>query len=149
MTTDGSFTPGARQIIYEAGDHRCIGCGRTNITTQHRRARGMGGTSNEDISHPANGLPLCGDGVRGCHGWAEANPTAAALLGWRLAPGQPALSTPFWSRLWGWRAWVMVDGLPHTQLLDPDQDLDRLPERLAALDLLHRTRLAKPRKATA
>ena len=134
MSADGSFNPRARGAIFEIGQGRCIGCGRTDVTCQHRRPRGMGGTSNIAIGHPANGVPLCGDGVRGCHGWAEKNREDARLLGWLLAPEEPALGTPFWSRGWQWRAWAEEeDGCPVVAYVDVEEDLDNVPARFAAL----------------
>lgn len=151
MTGGGVFGPAARAAIIELGHGRCLGCGRTDVTTQHRRARGMGGTSDVTIGHPANGVPLCGDGVRGCHGWAERHPTDARLLGWALAPGEHALEAPFWDRLYGWRRWAEEDGgkvtdgrrppFVFTLYVDEDDDLDRRLERLAAID---RYRVARP-----
>lgn len=138
----GEFNPRARAAIYEIGMQRCIGCGRTDITCQHRRPRGMGGTSNIAIGHPANGVPLCGDGVRGCHGWAEKNRIDSTLLGWLLEPQQEALGTPFWSRIWGWRSWGEDEtGFPFMNLLYEPEDVDRLTERNMAL---MRFRLDRP-----
>ena len=157
MTDAGAFNDKARAAIYLAGLDGCAGCGRTgDLSAQHRRARGMGGTSDVTIGHPANGVPLCGGqlaGVLGCHGWAERNPVEAELLGWRLAPGTPALGSPFYCHRWAtWLAWLEVpeeelgDGTvlpacPVVRLLDVELDLDRVDERLAALE---RMRLARP-----
>lgn len=135
--TDGAFSPRARAAIIEAGHGRCVGCGRPDVTTQHRRGRRMGGTSDHAIGHPSNGVPLCGDGVRGCHGWAEHNPTDAELLGWRLAPGADQLVAPWWDRVYGWRRWT-ADGF--LTYVDEVEELDRLEERTEAL---RRFRLAR------
>lgn len=97
----------------------------------------MGGTSDHAIGHPSNGVPLCGDGVRGCHGWAEHNPTDAELLGWRLAPGADQLVAPWWDRVYGWRRWT-ADGF--LTYVDEVEELDRLEERTEAL---RRFRLAR------
>ena len=135
--SESAFNDRARAAIYEIGQGRCIGCGRTDLTAQHRRARMMGGRHGKAAAvsgHPANGVPLCGDGVRGCHGWAESHRHDARLLGWLLEEHQPALGTPFWSRIWGWRAWAEdEDGCPVVVYVDEDEDLDRVEERLAAL----------------
>jgi len=105
----------------------------------------MGGTDEVSIGHPVNGVPLCGSGTTGCHSWAEANPVDAELLGWRLAPGQPAVGTPFWSRGWGWRAWHLdADDFPSVVYVDEEEDLDRRDERAAALA---RFRQARPEPA--
>lgn len=152
MSAGGVFGLAARAAIIELGHGRCLGCGRTDVTTQHRRARGMGGTSDVTIGHPANGVPLCGSGNTGCHGWAESHPHDARLLGWALAPGEEALVAPFWDRLYGWRRWAeepldgkVTDGrtppFVFTLYVDEDLDLDARPERLAAID---RYRVARP-----
>lgn len=147
-STAGVFSEHARQAILESGLGRCAGCGRTDVTTQHRRARGMGGTDNLSIGHPANGVPLCGDGTRGCHGWAEHNPTDAALLGWRLAPGEDALTAPWLNLAWGgWVRWVEQETegpRPYVgiELLFASLgDVDRALERRRAIN---RYRLARP-----
>jgi hypothetical protein len=136
----GVFSPAARAAIIELGHGRCIGCGRPDVTCQHRRARGMGGTSDVTIGHPANGVPLCGDGVRGCHGWTESRPHDATLLGWRLLPGESALEAPFFDRVYGWRRWheeeLAVDKFsppraPFVSAVYVDEsELDRLGGRL-------------------
>lgn len=134
--SDGSFSPGARAAIYEVGGGRCIGCGNTNLSAQHRHARGKGGTSRAVIGSPANGLPLCGGalaGVTGCHGFAEHHPDIARLLGWRV-DGDPT-GVPFWTRF-GWYAWVQEnDGCWLVAYVDPS-DLDRAAEREAAVAAL-------------
>ena len=131
--SDGSFSERAREAIYAVTDGRCAGCLRTSpLTAQHRRARGRGGTSDASIGHPANGVPLCGSGTTLCHGWAEAHPTDAALLGWRLEAGDDPLKSPLYLRPYGWRRYE-VDGrtLLHTYV--DTLDLNRFNERRAAL----------------
>lgn len=128
----GAFSAAARAAIYEASGHRCAGCGAPDITAQHRRARQMGGTSNEAIRSPANGVALCGSGTTGCHGWAEGNPAYGELLGWVLRSGVEAEGAPYWTRF-GWVAWqIEDDGFPSITGVY-DADLDRLGERKAAL----------------
>lgn len=105
----------------------------------------MGGTSAVVVGHPANGVPLCGDGVRGCHGWAERHPRDAALLGWRLAPGQEAVGAPWWNRAYrGWVAWTVErDGFPALQLLFVELgDVDQAAERAAAVARFRQARRA-------
>jgi hypothetical protein len=138
MTDAGVFSPAARAAIIEAGHGRCVGCGAEPVTTQHRRARGMGGTSRVALGHPANGVPLCGDGTRGCHGWTEHHPTDAALLGWRLTHGEDPLVAPWWDRVYGWRRWTDDGFLVY---VDEVEDLDRLEQRSAALARFRRARI--------
>lgn len=137
-----AFTPAAREAIYGRTDHRCAGC-RTpsGLNAQHRRARGMGGSSNAGLGHPANGLALCGSGTTGCHGWTEANPAVAALLGWRLTPGEDPLEAPYYDAVLGWRR-VLDDG-SHAYV--HDDELDRPLERGVAVMALGQ-HLAKVRR---
>lgn len=87
----GQFSRAMVELIRERDGHRCVGCGTTqDLTTQHRIARGMGGTGRGGdlalvIASPVNGLTLCGSGTTGCHGWAERNRAAAARLGWSVS----------------------------------------------------------------
>lgn len=159
MTDAGAFNDKARAAIYLATLDRCAGCGRAgDLSAQHRRARGMGGTSDVSIGHPANGVALCGGqlaGVRGCHGWAERNPVLAELLGWRLAPGDEALGSPFYGHPWrAWLAWdedvleLRTGGSMHVtelrtpivRFVDVEEDLDRVDERMVALERMREAR---------
>jgi hypothetical protein len=133
----GAFSPATRAAIYQVSDGRCIGCGRTDLTAQHRRARGMGGNRDPLIAAAPNGLPLCGSGTTGCHGWTERHPVLAELLGWRLVGMQDALDAPFWTRF-GWRIWLATRMNPDSPdfytvgYVDVDE-LDRHDERAAAV----------------
>ena len=101
----GDFSEDARAAIFEAGGWRCVGCGNSSpLTTQHRIARGMGGTSLRLIGSPTNGVALCGSGTTGCHGWAESHPLAAGMLGWRVSRHEDPTDVPWWTRF-GWRCW--------------------------------------------
>lgn len=62
-------------ILGSARDHACVRCRRRAESWQHRVAQGKGGPTDH-----FNCVPLCGDGTRGCHGWAEANPTDARAV---------------------------------------------------------------------
>lgn len=74
----------ARAVVYARSGGRCELCGRPAESWSHRRAAGQGGKW-----APSNGLHLCGDGVRGCHGWLEAHPIDADLMGWRIVHRDP------------------------------------------------------------
>ena len=65
------------RILGPARSHRCVRCGRPAESWQHRVSAGRGGPTDR-----FNCVPLCGDGTRGCHGWAEHHVTdaRAALL---------------------------------------------------------------------
>lgn len=129
--TDGSFSDAARAAIYEATGGRCAGCGSPQVTAQHRRARGKGGTSRAEIGQPGNGVALCGSGTTGCHGWAEHHPAAALLLGWRLDASDDLVGAPFWTRH-GWYCWGVEDGWWYVAYVDP-AELDHADERAAAV----------------
>lgn len=128
-----AFTPAAREAILTAAGWACVGCGRGGtLNTQHRRARGMGGSVDPDLGQAPNGVALCGSGTTGCHGWAESHPVEAELLGWRLTPAQDPLTTPWWHRSYGWVSWMLDDGDPLIRWV-MDTELDRPGERDAAL----------------
>lgn len=60
------------QLVRDRDRHACVRCGTTEqLTTHHRRARGMGGSRWPGINQPANLLTLCGSGTTGCHGTIE------------------------------------------------------------------------------
>lgn len=128
----GEFTQAAREAIYEAGGGRCVGCGSAQVTAQHRRARGMGGTSRDEVGYAVNGVPLCGSGTAGCHGWTEGHPLMGELLGWRLLGDDWSIP---WFTLHGWRRWILVDGVPMVEYVDPTE-LDRPVERGLAVAAL-------------
>ncbi len=48
-----------------------FGMPREQVSVQHRRAQGMGGTALAETNDLANLLLLCGTGTSGCHGWVE------------------------------------------------------------------------------
>lgn len=54
------------RILGPARDRQCVRCGRRAESWQHRVSSGRSGPT--DLF---NCVPLCGDGTRGCHGWAE------------------------------------------------------------------------------
>lgn len=131
---DGAFSQVVRRALMVACEGRCVGCGATSPTTlQHRRARGMGGTSSTAVGSPANALVLCGSGTTGCHGWAEAHPVEAELLGWRLAPGVEADGAPWWHRFYGWVCWRVDETGFLTRGWMDDGEVDRFEARKAAV----------------
>jgi len=94
--TNGAFPREVREAVH-ARDQWCAGCGTsTGLTIQHRRARGMGGTTRDATATAANGLLLCGSGTTGCHGWTEDHPALAALLGWRVDQREDPATVPVW-----------------------------------------------------
>ena len=72
------------QTIRERDQGRCLRCGAPGTNTQHRVARGMGGTSRPQVNDLANLVTVCGSGTTGCHGWMTANPADAYATGWAV-----------------------------------------------------------------
>ncbi len=86
----------------------------------HRRARGMGGTSDPDglANSAANGLAAC----VACHSWIEAHPDGARVAGWMLRFGQDPVAVPVLYRGRG-RVLLGVDGTTVDYVPDdPDAD---------------------------
>jgi hypothetical protein len=92
-----------------ASDHACVRCGRRAESWQHRVARGRGGPDDA-----WNCVPLCGDGTRGCHGWAEANPAAARVVyldvPGRFVRGRYEGPDPFYRAHYNREVWTETDG---------------------------------------
>ena len=70
---DTGPTPETRAAVYARDEQRCRRCGRhaEGGSVQHRRARGKGGTSREDVNEIASLVLLCGSGTTLCHGHVE------------------------------------------------------------------------------
>ncbi|RPA65766.1 HNH endonuclease [Gordonia oryzae] len=83
---------------------QCERCGRWGTTIHHRKNRSQGGEWS-----PVNCVALCGDGVRGCHGWATVNPNAAHDEGFHVRPWEDPASVPVKLFLYG-RAYLGDDG---------------------------------------
>ena len=62
-----------RALVLKRDSYACAGCGKgikdRPYSLQHRQARGMGGTSREDVNSPVNLVVLCGSATSpgGCH----------------------------------------------------------------------------------
>jgi len=106
------------RLVRERDDWRCARCaGWGPLSTQHRVARGMGGTRWLGINLPSNLLTLCGSGTTGCHGWVESHPEWAQAHGWSVSVhGRDQVHL---IHVWTWRGWVR---------LNPDGTLMQLHE---------------------
>lgn len=88
-------------------DRWCCALCRTMgpLSTQHRRARGMGGSRWPGINRPANLLTLCGTGTTGCHGYVESHPEWARRLGLSVSLHADPARVPVFT----WRGWVLLN----------------------------------------
>lgn len=130
-----------RQIVYARSAGRCEVCGRPADTFHHRVKHGQGGTWD-----PANGLHVCGDGTRFCHGWIEGHPHYAMALGLWLPAGSDPADWPAWLHptMW-WRGWWRSDSAgcwtwDHARSLHPRPPED-VAEAIASLTLDRRLAL--------
>lgn len=76
-----------------------------DLSLHHRRKRSH--LPKVRMWEPSNCVMLCGDGVRGCHGYAEANPLLARQQGWHVRSFEEARDVPV--RLWHMRHWAFLD----------------------------------------
>ena len=61
-----------------ARDGHCVRCGGEITDIHHRKLRGMGGTSDQEVAFGlANLISLC----RKCHDWVHAHPAESYRLG--------------------------------------------------------------------
>lgn len=137
----------ARRIVAERSGGVCELDGfRPAESLSHRIAVARGGTW-----APSGLVHTCGDGVRGCHGWLEANPTYAGEGRWqirRLHRANP-LDIPVYLRPrdseWGWH---LLDDAGGRWLVDPDDyGLPLMPAHFppSAARPLHTTPWVDPR----
>lgn len=115
----------ARQVVRQRSSGRCELCATTRAASwSHRRSRGQGG-----LWAPSNGCDLCGDGVRGCHGWVEANPRLAAAGGWRIRDRRTPDRVPVWldAALAGPGWWLLDDAGVFYPIHPADEDLPDRP----------------------
>lgn len=80
-----------RELVKERSGNHCERCCRVfyRLSVHHRRKRSQGG-----LWTASNCVRLCGDGTTGCHGWVEANPTAAHTEGFHIRRGEDTELTP-------------------------------------------------------
>jgi hypothetical protein len=101
--------PPARTVVQVRlrDEESCVRCGGAchgrrgaDWSVQHRRARGMGGTSRTDANSPANLILLCGSATTGCHGHVERCRAEAREHGWAIRQSDDPLQVPIvhWQR---------------------------------------------------
>jgi hypothetical protein len=91
---DTGPTQEVRQLVQFRFGNRCARCGGFGATIQHRKPRGMGGSSDPAINYPSNLLWVCGDGTTGCHGYMESFRFEAYTMGWLVADGMDPAKVP-------------------------------------------------------
>lgn len=95
------------RLVRERDDWRCARCGGWGpLSTQHRVARGMGGSRWPGINLPSNLITLCGSGTTGCHGWVEHHPGWARAHGWSVSAHERERVGVI--PVWTWRGWVRL-----------------------------------------
>ena len=104
---DTGPSPETREIVLNRDSWLCQWCGKHVLmevfgySLQHRRARGMGGSSDPDTNSPANLVLMCGSGTTGCHGHVEAHPHEARERGFRVDQYDDPAAVPLvlWNRV--------------------------------------------------
>jgi hypothetical protein len=118
-----------RAVVYARSAGLCECCGsRRAESWSHRVAKARGG-----LWAPSDGLHLCGDGVRLCHGWLEAHPTWAGEGGWHIRrdPRAPAEVPVYLRPALAWPGWYLIDDEGLYLVVDPDDyGLPEVPEHL-------------------
>jgi len=109
--------------LVRARDHdACARCGSTNqLTTHHRRARGMGGSRWPGINQPANLLTLCGSGTTGCHGFVESYRRTSRTDGLLVSQHADPAPVPVFTC----RGWVLLDNDGGTTPTDDPRETNR------------------------
>lgn len=72
-------TKQTRDAVYLRDGYRCAACGSLELTFQHRRRVGAGGS--KVLPPPVDGLALCGTCNAGCEGAIQAK---ALRYGWKV-----------------------------------------------------------------
>lgn len=104
-----------RELVLERDDWRCASCGLPIIgqqySLQHRRARGLGGSSDPAANRPSNLLTLCGSATSpgGCHLAAEQRGARSRDLGYRVESWQDPRQVPVMHFVHG-RVWLTDTG---------------------------------------
>lgn len=106
---------GTVRQVRERDQWACAKCGaalyrhlRYPLSTQHRVARGMGGTRWPGINRPGNLITLCGSGTTGCHGWIEAHPDWSQAHGYSVRRAGLMDPHPEQQPVWTWQGWVLL-----------------------------------------
>lgn len=106
-----------------------LGCGRRAQSFGHRKRRAKQGTWS-----PTNGVDLCGDGTRGCHGLLTSYPAFARAGGWEVDSWADPETVPVYLASREGPMWVLLQfdpddpaGVSHLRV-QVDPDVYGLPE---------------------
>jgi 5-methylcytosine-specific restriction endonuclease McrA len=101
---------------------RCERCGSVteDLSLHHRRKRSQ--LPKDRLWELSNCVILCGDGVRGCHGWVEHNPDAAREEGFHVRAFEEARQVPI--KLWYIEEMVYLNDQGGIDLRAPEVDND-------------------------
>lgn len=112
-----TIRPVVRREVIDRDQNICQWCGLWCETEggfyslQHRRARGMGGSSSVDTDLPANLILVHGSGTTGCHGEIESNRDVAVSRGFNVRQGHNPAAVPVLVRSGPSGLWVLLDNL--------------------------------------
>jgi hypothetical protein len=103
-------TTETRTNVYLRDGYRCVICGALELTFQHRRATGMGGSKNMPTA--VDGLTLCGPCNEACE---HALQDAALANGWKVRRWVqcPEKVPVYFPRE---HAWFRLDGIRRVQI---------------------------------
>lgn len=104
-----------RKLVYERDGHACVACGTGNqLTLQHRRGRGMGGSTRPDTHSPANLIAFCLTQNLAAEDDADFA-QEAVVMGWKVSRFITDLSVMpcYWHG-----KWVLLDGLGNVTDID-------------------------------
>lgn len=115
------------KIVAQRDGQKCVHCGtNSNLTIQHRRGRGMGGSTR--FEGPENKILLCWEVNTGMESDSD-EAEEARRRGWKIDRADPreAYEIPVWTWPGGWKQ-MLPDGTyyhvtspAHVRELRPDQ----------------------------
>ena len=123
----GGPTRTVRARVVERGKSTCQWCGHhVDVSTgdyslQHRRARGMGGSSLADTNLPSNLVLVCGSATTGCHGHIESHRGEAISRGFNAPQGtlrRPSVPAEIPLMDW-WHEWWRFDNHGNREPVHP------------------------------
>lgn len=104
-----------RALVWARDQGECQWCGEPveswqPHSLQHRRARGMGGTSRVESNEPGNLVLVHGTGSTGCHADMESRRDLARSRGFNVYQQHQPADIPIRGRVFGELAWLRLLG---------------------------------------